>query len=655
MTQPVRTAAATLPIPPGNKQILIAALLTGLITVIVYLPVLNMPFYAEDPLDLGQVRYSTLTDILTTNASDVYYRPLTFIMMKAAESPASTFDPLPFHITHIATHAVNVSLLFLLAWLLTGDAVFAALAAALLCVYPYSYEAVARTTPQQTFIVTTLLLTLLCYVRGRLTQNRKWLWLALIPLLLSFPILENALLFGLIIAALEVLLVMRRQVPRPSLFLLIYFAASAPFFLIWLLIPKDSSALGLVLNPRVGSLLVHTTLWPVSLLLDQLTALAGYARPVEPALVLAVGLLLLGLILWRNRGWVWLLLALAFWIVGNLPVWLVRNYAYVEISPRVFYVAVPGLALMFASLVLVRFKRPRLNYGWRVGSTILIGLIVIQAALSLGALQNLYRHGSQLMRDVVQTSTAAGSNGRLLFVDVPDRFQLKQRPWPFGWWGMLLAPVSVDLGLYADLSTGIRPDTRSVSAPALSAQERDDWPYQANLRGSAATAGELADHARWADAVYRVHFQPDGALQLRRAGSIGQDAPGGAPLARFDQTAELQAVDTHLAGDTLRVTLWWKSLAAAQPDDTIFIHLAGPNGLVAQSDGDSLDQLIPLTHWRPGDLIEDVHTIQLPPQIPLADLSLKVGLYNRASGRRLAAQQTDGAPAPDDAVSIPLP
>lgn len=60
----------TLPVPPLNKRALTATLLAGLIALIVYLPALRPPFFAEDPLDLGQVRYSTLDNFLTPNASD---------------------------------------------------------------------------------------------------------------------------------------------------------------------------------------------------------------------------------------------------------------------------------------------------------------------------------------------------------------------------------------------------------------------------------------------------------------------------------------------------------------------------------------------------------------------------------------------------------
>jgi len=620
----------------------------AILTVLSYSPVVNMPFYAEDPLDLGQVRQSDLTEILFTNASQVYYRPLTFLLMKASELPDGTFRPLPFHVAHLAAHTLNVALMFWLTRQLAHQDSVAILAALLLAWYPYSYDAVARATPQQPFIITGLLLSLLLYLKGRLDRNRRWLGASAMPLLMAYPLLENALLFGLSTIALEAMLVLRRQVPRMSLFPLVHLVAAVPFGVIWFLIPKEGAALGLRFDPRVGDLLIRAALWPMTLLGDLLAI-----NEQASGLLLAAGIVAIVLIFWWGRALSWLLLPISIWFVGSFPVWVASNYPYVQISPRVLYVTVPGLALLWAGLLTFRFDQPMAARLYRAGASVVVTLIAAQCLSGLLALQQLYNHGSQLMWHVTQAAERAGSTGRLVFVDVPDRMVLKEPPWPFGWWGMLLAPVSVDLGQYSDLISGTRPETRSYSAPAISATDREAWPYHTDTRGVIASADVLYDSARWADTVYRTRFAPDGSMTLEEAGAVLEsNAKPVGRIARFADIAELLSVEAQAQAGRLRVTLHWRSIGAARPHDTIFVHIYHASKLIAQSDGDSLGNLVPLTTWRHGDIIKDVRMLDLPAEVAGDEPTIGVGLYNRVTAERIAAYDAAGSPLPDNVVLI---
>lgn len=635
--------------PHAPARIWSTALLLALLTLALYLPILTMPFYAEDPLDLGQVRGSSLADILFTNASEVYYRPLTFLLMKAAELPDTTFNPLPFHAAHVVAHAVNVGLVFLFAWRLTRNHSTAMWAAALFSAYPYSYDAIARATPQQPFIITGLLLALLFYLKGRLSQSRKWLWASLLPLLITFPILENALLFGLAIAALETLLNLQRQVPRASLFPLVHILAAVPFAAAWLFIPKDGSGFRAVLDPRVGDLLIRSAVWPIASIID-----ADSRMQQIGLLGIVLSVAVFALAFWKGRAWAWLILPGTLWFIGSVPVWLITNYRYFEISPRVVYVSTPGLALAWAGLAAWPSSDRRMAGLWRVGINVLLGILVVHCLAGTLALQTMYRHGSQLMWEILQATAQAGTGRRLLFVDVPDRFTLKQTPWPFGWWGMLLAPVSVDLGQYSDLTSGIQPETRSLSAPALSAAERDAWPYHADTRGVTASPERLYADALWADAVYRTRFDPNGAMSLEWVGAVDRRSPDEAPIAEFADVAELLAVDLDIQQERISVKLLWRSIGSAHPNDTIFIHLYRLSELKAQADGDSLGGLLPLTQWQPGDVIEDVRTFDLPSDIDTGAYRVGIGIYNRVTGERLPAFGADNSALNDDMTMIDL-
>ena len=132
-----------------------------------------------------------------------------------------------------------------------------------------------------------------------------------------------------------------------------------------------------------------------------------------------------------------------------------------------------------------------------------------------------------------------------------------------------------------------------------------------------------------------MSYEP-AAFKLSEVGSVlpSEDAPAGA-LATFGEVAQLLGAETDLAGDALHLTLQWLSIGGASPDDTVFIHLSGPDfAPVAQADGDALGGLLPLYVWQAGDIIEDRRIVA---DLPAGEYDLIVGLYNRSTGERLAA------------------
>ena len=99
-----------------------------------------------------------------------------------------------------------------------------------------------------------------------------------------------------------------------------------------------------------------------------------------------------------------------------------------------------------------------------------------------------------------------------------------------------------------------------------------------------------------------------------------------------------------------RLTLIWNCLAPLSPDETIFVHVFDAQGqLVAQADGAPLHELFPLSECRPGEQIRDVRYVTLPSE----PYTVKVGVYNRATGQRLNASDMNGRAIPDDAATIP--
>ena len=105
-------------------------------------------------------------------------------------------------------------------------------------------------------------------------------------------------------------------------------------------------------------------------------------------------------------------------------------------------------------------------------------------------------------------------------------------------------------------------------------------------------------------------------------------------------------------GGTLTVTLVWRAEAETDVSYRVFVHLVGPNGaLSAQSDGIPAEWARPTTGWLPGEYVEDVHRLTIPPDTPTGHYDLVVGLYVPApkpgsSGERLMT------PSGSDAVVV---
>jgi len=96
----------------------------------------------------------------------------------------------------------------------------------------------------------------------------------------------------------------------------------------------------------------------------------------------------------------------------------------------------------------------------------------------------------------------------------------------------------------------------------------------------------------------------------------------------------------------ITVTLIWRAEETLSDSYHVFLHLLDPEGgLVAQSDSVPANWARPTTGWLPGEYIEDVHVLIIPPDAPAGDYTLSTGLYD-PNGARL--DTPDGA----DAISL---
>jgi hypothetical protein len=193
------------------------------------------------------------------------------------------------------------------------------------------------------------------------------------------------------------------------------------------------------------------------------------------------------------------------------------------------------------------------------------------------------------------------------------------------------------------------PSSFILVHPGEALLDRTQWETTGRWRAERQPAlypvGEFAD-----DYLYQV--LPENGQQFAT------------PLATFgpNQSIRLLAATielpdlrtTHYAPRHLplspRLLLYWQA-EAPYTDATVFIHLRASDGFVrSQADGPPVSGHYPLTHWQPGEVVQDIHPLPLE-DFALVD-HLAIGLYDPATGQRLPAFGPAGQPLPDNAVVV---
>jgi hypothetical protein len=114
-------------------------------------------------------------------------------------------------------------------------------------------------------------------------------------------------------------------------------------------------------------------------------------------------------------------------------------------------------------------------------------------------------------------------------------------------------------------------------------------------------------------------------------------------VARFDNTIVLhQAIVTIRDQVQLQVDLTWSTDQYLDRSLIAFVHVVGPTGLIGQSDSVPSQGHWPVSWWRPGLMIRDVHQIDLAEAFQAGQHQVLVGLYDAGTRLRLQASDRSG-------------
>jgi 4-amino-4-deoxy-L-arabinose transferase-like glycosyltransferase len=95
------------------------------------------------------------------------------------------------------------------------------------------------------------------------------------------------------------------------------------------------------------------------------------------------------------------------------------------------------------------------------------------------------------------------------------------------------------------------------------------------------------------------------------------------------------------AGEVVSLTLYWQASGRTRTDYSVFVHVTGPAGLVAQSDRDPQDGDAPTSSWVAGQVIVDPYALRLKDDLAPGAYTITVGLYSPLNGEYVLANGRD--------------
>jgi hypothetical protein len=107
------------------------------------------------------------------------------------------------------------------------------------------------------------------------------------------------------------------------------------------------------------------------------------------------------------------------------------------------------------------------------------------------------------------------------------------------------------------------------------------------------------------------------------------------------------------ASEGLKVTLYWRALAAISKNYTVFVHVLDREGhLVAQQDRQPKEGLAPTSIWQEEEVIEDKYQIPISSDSSRKQYQVQVGMYNIDTMDRLPAFDAEGARLPHAMIRL---
>ncbi|MCD6289412.1 MAG: DUF2723 domain-containing protein [Anaerolineae bacterium] len=124
-----------------------------------------------------------------------------------------------------------------------------------------------------------------------------------------------------------------------------------------------------------------------------------------------------------------------------------------------------------------------------------------------------------------------------------------------------------------------------------------------------------------------------------KGASTWDPLPGQADLAMGDgvhMTGYLIELRRRRSGRLARLTVHWRAAGRIEERLKISARLAtATNDKVAMADSEPVHNAYPTTSWLPGEVVQDVYDLRVPPSVPAGEYEVLLILYRAANGREI--------------------
>jgi hypothetical protein len=174
----------------------------------------------------------------------------------------------------------------------------------------------------------------------------------------------------------------------------------------------------------------------------------------------------------------------------------------------------------------------------------------------------------------------------------------------------------------------------------------DPWNGDIRLEPSVVEGGLLLPYVDNRTLVELMGFRTDvGGMPQRQEPWSLERLPRGATVQEAKWTNGVQILGYTLSaqrldrGDRLEVALYWTTDRPIVTDDKVFVHLIGEEaGWLTGHDSRPDLEGLPFKRWQVGQVVEDRHLLDVPPEVAAGDAWLAVGIYDPATSERVGME-----------------
>ncbi len=601
----------------------IAVAVTGVLALFCYGFVLRLPFFRDDLPIMTWLSSRSWAEIWTRSSENQFYRPLAFTIYKLGRQLPSGADRVTLHAVSLLIHWASACLVIAVVKLRGRSDEEALLAATLFVVFPFTFMAIPWITAMSHPLVTVLtLLAVAAALKSQQVDAMRWWGLSLLATVLAPMAHESGYLCGVMVAG--VLLIERGLGRVRRLSPLVFGIGLNVATLIWRSsVPGAGRAAFIGLRDWVGNTMfsLHGLVYPLGSLIGTLVSRFGI-QDFLLVLIAAIGLVVVSLALTlRDRDPRWMASGLWWWACGVLPAAVSLSYGYNYTSPRVYSLAAPGLAMVWAALI-VKLASVAAARWFRIGIALSLSTaIVTQNVAFLRRQRHLFTTLNAVYRRVLDVAAYDGGEPAPGFVNLPSSLAYPEKTYAMILETVLFVPPYSDLQEFFAVN-GLQQADAVVFSPVVV-----DSGYVCALRGEGLAWDDMRQFAVEHESIWLARWR-GGRMTLDQVGSIEADAQVASsdPLVTFEDGIAIESASMKkTAREGWAVAIDW--LAQGPVDAQVFVHVRDANGrMVMQADGPALGGMIPPWSWRRGDRIHDVRYVSACAASPC---SIQVGLFNQ--------------------------